>query len=301
MESQPIKMTLKLPVALSEKSYAILAETCKQYTESYNRVCARGWLTRVNATELHRLTYGPERENTDLPAQLVCSARMKATESLRSTKTWKRKRQLFNKTAKKQGRKPKKAVECPISDGMGIRYDKRSATINLNEGFATLASVKGRQKVALHIAKYYQDKTDWQTGSADLIQDRRGRFFLHLVVKKDIAPFNWNSDVVGVDIGQAHPAVTSDNKFYGLKRWKEVEDRYFRLQRALQRQGTTSAKRHLQKLARRRKRFRRDCDHVMSKRIVQSCPHGTALAVENITHIIPFRINILQNSPFTKA
>jgi putative transposase len=49
--------------------------------------------------------------------------------------------------------------------------------------------------------------------------------------------------------------------------------------------GTKSARRHLRKLAGRKLRFRRDCDHVLSKRIVRSVSPGTTIVIENLTDI----------------
>jgi IS605 OrfB family transposase len=53
----------------------------------------------------------------------------------------------------------------------------------------------------------------------------------------------------------------------------------------LQAKGTRSAKRHLKKLAGKVNRFRRDCDHVLSRRIVDSVQPGTVIVVENLVHI----------------
>jgi IS605 OrfB family transposase len=92
-------------------------------------------------------------------------------------------------------------------------------------------------------------------------------------------------DVVGVDLGVTRAAVTSDNRFQGERRWRELEARDFRLRRRLQKKGTKSAKRHLRRLAGKTARRRRDHDHVVSKRIVQGLPAGCTLAVENLTHI----------------
>jgi IS605 OrfB family transposase len=50
-------------------------------------------------------------------------------------------------------------------------------------------------------------------------------------------------------------------------------------------EGTKSAKRHLKKLAGRQQRFHRDCDHVLSKRIVQSVSSGATIVIEDLTHI----------------
>ena len=47
----------------------------------------------------------------------------------------------------RKGRK----VSCPRSKRAAIRYDARSAKVHLAEGYATLATVSGRQRVSLSI------------------------------------------------------------------------------------------------------------------------------------------------------
>jgi putative transposase len=92
-------------------------------------------------------------------------------------------------------------------------------------------------------------------------------------------------DVIGVDLGLAQPAVTSNGRFLGEKAWRNLEVRRFKQRRALQAKGTKSAKRRLKMTRRATARFRRDCDHVLSKRIVQATPPGGTIALENLTNI----------------
>jgi IS605 OrfB family transposase len=92
-------------------------------------------------------------------------------------------------------------------------------------------------------------------------------------------------EVVGVDLGLAQPAVTSNNHFLGKRGWKDVDGRLYYLKRQLQRKGTRSAKRHVRKLRRKQARFRRDCDHVLSKQIVQSAQPGATIVLENLTDL----------------
>jgi IS605 OrfB family transposase len=135
-------------------------------------------------------------------------------------------------------------------------------------------------KLPRYAAKYAGCKVD----SADLIL-RQGRFWLHVVVTLPETEFVPTGRVMGVDLGLNRPAVTSSAHFLGERRWKGVDQRYFRLLRALQSKGTKSAKRHLRKLHNQRMRFHRDCDHVLSRRIVDSCTSGTTIVVENLTDI----------------
>jgi IS605 OrfB family transposase len=98
----------------------------------------------------------------------------------------------------------------------------------------------------------------------------------------EIAP---TEQVVGVDLGLARPAVTSQNHFLGKKVWKAREGRLFHLKRGLQKKGSRSAKRHLKRMRHKQARFRRDCDHVLSKQIVGSVEPGTTIVLENLMDI----------------
>ena len=52
-------------------------------------------------------------------------------------------------------------------------------------------------------------------------------------------------DFLGVDLGIAKIATTSDGKFYSGTKVKNIRRRYFRLRQRLQAKGTKSAKRKL--------------------------------------------------------
>jgi IS605 OrfB family transposase len=219
---------------------------------------------------LHKATYYRLRaEHPALPAQLVVSARTRANEAIKSALTHKR-----------QGHE----TACPRGALVPIRYDARS--YRLIGQTASLASVGGRQVVPFATNPHASGLLEVATGtdSADLIL-RDGKLWLHVVLTLPAVPFSDTGAAIGVDLGLTRPAVTSEARFLGQKRWREIDRRCFRLKRSLQSKGTKSSRRHLRKLAGRIARFRRDCDHVLSKRIVQSVTLGTAIVAENLTDI----------------
>ena len=57
------------------------------------------------------------------------------------------------------------------------------------------------------------------------------------------------------------------------------------MKRALQSKGSESAKRHLKTLSHKVSRFRLDCDHVVSRQLVQSVAPSTTLVIENLKDI----------------
>ncbi|HEX6290210.1 MAG TPA: hypothetical protein VFZ66_13540 [Herpetosiphonaceae bacterium] len=130
-----------------------------------------------------------------------------------------------------------------------------------------LATVAGRQRIPLTVPDYARPYIGCETESADLIL-RDGGWWLHVVVTIPAPAVQPNDTVIGVDLGLAQPAVTSNRQFLGTRRWKAVEGRYFYLRRKRQQRGTKSAKRYLRRMRHKQARFRRDCDHVLSNQIV---------------------------------
>ena len=220
----------------------------------------------------------------------MCAARVKATETIKSALTWKKRQESSypKRVAKalKRGKEPPtfKTVRCPHSKIAPIRYDARSFWVKWQTMTASLASVTGRVEMSFTVPEYAKQYIGGKVCSADLCF-RHGRYFLHVTVSiktPEIAP---TPDVIGVDLGLTHPAVTSNRKFLGERRWKEQERRIFRLKRKLQKNGSKSAKRHLKKLSGKQLRQRKDHDHVLSKRIVQSSTPGGTIVLENLTNI----------------
>lgn len=220
--------------------------------------------------ELHKRTYYPLRTTySDLPAQLVCAARVRATEAVKSALD-----------RRKKGRKtsPPHARLCPI------RYDQRSYWVKWEVMTCSLATTDGRVELPFVVPPYASMYIGGKVCSADLCY-RKGHYTLHVVVNIPDPVVAPSSEVVGVDLGLNRPAVTSNKHFLGERRWKEQERRIFRLKRKLQAKGTKSAKRHLKKLSGKLLRQRKDHDHVLSKRIVQHTPAGSTIVLENLTNI----------------
>lgn len=268
-----MQRTVRLLLRPTPEQDAVLLETLRQHAACFNGVAEYGWAhNERNGVELHKATYYRLRaEHPTLPAQLVCAARVRATEAVRSSLTRLR-----------QGRK----ASCPHSELPPIRYDARTYRVLPGRSAVSLSTVAGRLVIPLRVPAYYQSTLQAAEGfdSADLIK-RKGHYWLHVVITLPDPEMVAGGPVVGIDLGLRRPAVLSTNKFLGERRWREVDSRYFRLKRKLQAKGTSSAKRHLRKLAGKVNRFRRDCDHVLSRRIVDSVSPGTTLVFENLDDI----------------
>ena len=263
-----------------------LHQTIEQHTECFNFVARLGFETKCsNSVDLHKKTYYPLRTLfPNLPAQLVCAARVKAAESVKSALTWQKKQ---NAKLMKKGKKSIrrfKPVKVPQSKYAPIRYDQRSYWVDWKTHTVSIATVAGRIKFNFTVPNYFRKYIGYKTASADLCF-RNGHFYMHIVVSIPAPVVQQSLEVVGVDLGLNHPAVTSNRTFLGERQWKEQERRQFRLIRKLQAKGTRSAKRHLQKVRGKRFRQRRDHDHVLSKRIIEHSKPGSTIVFEELTNI----------------
>jgi len=272
-----LQRTIKLVLKPTEEQKQILLETLEQYKFAYNYTCKTGWEAGLwNGVELHKLTYRTVRNRTSLPSQLVISARVVATESLKSAIK-----------RKKRGLKSR----CPESKNPAIRYDKRSYTVWLNREEVSLATVSGRQKFKIKVPNYFKQYLDWKITSANLKYDKKlKKFFLNIAVEKDFPDVEPVDFYVGVDLGLRKLAVVSTpdgkiNKFFDGGHIRAVSERYYALRKRLQSKGTPSAKRHLKKLSQKEKRFRTVVNHKIAKEIVNLVPAGGVIVLEKLKGI----------------
>jgi len=252
-----------------EQSLALL-ETVEQFTVSFNHVCETGWRLREgNAYKLHHATYRICKDGNSLVSDLHIQARQKASEAVKSAIA-----------LQKKGRN----VSQPKSAFCSPRFNSHTFKLNWEANVAILSTTQGRQKMSFKLPPYAAHAVGCKTTTADLIR-KKGKWYLHVVMKLPDIEFQSNGQTIGVDLGVSRPAVTSDNRFHGKRHWKEVEKRTFRLKRALQAKGSKSAKKHLRRLAGKQRLFRRDCDHVLSKNILKGVNAGTTVVIENLTDI----------------
>jgi putative transposase len=284
--------TVRVQLHPTPEQAQALKETLVQFTQAFNQVCVYGWQhSEKNGVKLHHATYRDLKAVCPgLVSDLLIQARVKATEALKSAFTWKAKHeQQYPKRvarALKRGKPlPKfKPVRCPQSKFCPVRYNEKTYTLTWERSVVRLSTSAGKQSIPFTVPAYSAKYAGGKVTTADLCY-RRGKFWLHVVVNVPepiVAP---SDEVIGVDLGLNRPAVTSKRQFLGKRYWKEIDRRYLRLRRKLQSNGSKSAKRHLKQLSKRQHLFHRDCDHVLSKRIVQNAPPGSTIVLENLTHI----------------
>jgi len=284
--------TVKIQLHPTPEQAIALQETLRQFTEAFNAVCAYGWQhAEKNGVRLHHATYRETKTACPgLVSDLLIQARVKATEALKSALTWKAKHEAsypkqVAKALERSKPAPKfKPVHCPASKSCCVRYNEKTYTLNWEKQQVRLSTSTGKQSIPFTVPAYSARYSGGKVTTADLCY-RKGTWWLHVVVNVPEPVVAHSDEVIGVDLGLNRPAVTSKRQFLGNRYWKEIDRRSFRLKRKLQSNGSKSAKRHLKKLSKRLQRFHRDCDHVLSKRIVRHATPGSTIVLENLTDI----------------
>jgi len=172
---QTVQRTLRIQLRPSPEQVAAFVDTASQYANCFNEVAALGWGEGItNGVALHHHTYDGQRARFSLPSQLVCSARVKATEALKSASALSKKAVRENPGRLEKGKKPL-VVGQPSMKRPTVRYDARSYSVKLLEGETSLATVQGRQHLKFILPAFYREYASWKTASADLFCDRQGK------------------------------------------------------------------------------------------------------------------------------
>jgi len=148
-----------------------------------------------------------------------------------------------------------------------IVYDQRILSFKNLETISIL-TIDGRCKnIPMVFGKHINIEQYKIQGQADLIY-KRNKFYLCLVVDVPAPPVIAPVDYIGVDMGIINLAATSDGNTYSGHEVDAVRQRMTKIKKSLQQCGSKSAKRHLKKLSGRERRFKRNVNHVIAKRLL---------------------------------
>ena len=242
----------KLKLNISPNQHTTLMETLEQYKNCVNRVFEYGFQYKTaNGQALHKATYRELRDkHPKLPSALVCCARVKATEALKSIKS---------NTKGKFDTKPPQAGRYP-----SIRYNKTCCAIG-EKAFA-VTTTSGRIKLPIVNNPFVKEDAKDFISTCELSYRNKNWYLTVFVEAKCKEPLG-TKEILGIDRGVKNIAVCSNNQFFNSKHLKNVKGKYRFLRKKLQAKGTRSAKRLLKKLSGRENRFVKDVNHCISKQI----------------------------------
>lgn len=170
----------------------------------------------------------------------------------------------------------------------GIRLDKRSITLR---GYQiTLIGTSKRHKEIIKVPEIHKNIFEnWKFKMATLCYSKKNKqFWLNLVFEnpKEVTAQDIKSsqEIIGIDRGLYHLAVTSDKQFFSAQKVREIRRKYLYVKKTLQQKGTQSAKRKLKKISGKEKRFMKDVNHCITKQIVQN-PQYKMFVLEKLANI----------------
>lgn len=255
--------TLLVKLDPDREQHTALLNTMEKFNEACNFVADYAVQHRIaNKIALGKVIYYPIRKKFRLTAQMTIRAIAKTVEAY----------------------KRDKSIKPKFKPHGAMVYDQRILSWKRLDRVSIL-TLKGRIIVPTRIGDYQKVRIDRIRGQVDIIL-RNKVFYLAVVVD---APEPSKYDPVGslgVDLGIVNLATDSDGKAYSGKKVDAVRSRYKGLRANLQKAGTKSAKRHLKKLSGRETRFKRNVNHVISKRlVVKTKDTARMLVLEDLTDI----------------
>jgi putative transposase len=258
-----MKQTMLLKLAPTEDQHRALLETMHAFNEAANYVASVAWASKTaNKFALQKSVYGELRATYKLPAQLTIRCISKASEAY----------------------KRDKSIQPHFRPEGAIVYDPRVMAF---KGIDTvsLLTLPGRILVPFLMGGYQQARKDAIKGQADLLY-RNGIFYLVVTLDVPTPTPDEPQSTLGIDLGIVNLATDSEGESFSGEAVEKNRQRNQALRQRLQKRGTKSAKRHLKKLSGKEARFKKNTNHVISKRIVAKAKaNGQGLAIEELRHI----------------
>lgn len=258
-----MKQAMLLKLAPTPEQQAALLEIMHIFNQAANYVASVAFAEKTaNKFELQKLVYGELRTIYKLPAQLAIRCISKVSEAY----------------------KRDKSIQPTFRPKGAIVYDPRLMAF---KGIDTvsLLTLSGRVLVPFLFGQYQESRMGAIKGQADLIY-RKGTFYLAVTLEVSEPVPDVPDGTLGVDLGIVNLATDSEGETFSGDLVEQNRKRNRALRQRLQKRGTKSARRHLKQLSGREARFKRNTNHVISKRIVAKAKAtNQAIALEDLRHI----------------
>jgi IS605 OrfB family transposase len=261
-----MKLIAQVRLNPDPKQHAALLQTLEQANALCNRMSEYAWEHRVfGAFKLQKLTYREMREASRLTAQMVIRCYSKVANAYKKDKRTKR-------AFRKRG---------------AIAYDDRILRWYVDKQTVSIWSVAGRLLIPYSAGERQHKLLQYQQGESDLVYSRhKNAFFLLATCEIPDPTEQETDDALGVDLGVVNILTDSDGESYTSETIEKHRQCLSKLRGDLQKCGSRSARRHLKRLSGKQRRFQRDVNHCISKRLVlkAQCTKRT-IRLEDLTGI----------------
>ena len=232
-----------------------LEETMRRFNAACNWVAERAFERQLaNSYALHKLYYYEVRETFDLPADIAIL--------------------VFAQVAACYKRDKSKQVSFrPLA---AIPYRKGAFRYKGLEQLNIKTSDGRRHDIPMVMGDYQAEQFGNVKLFAELVRRRDGKWFLMATVDHEPEPPCEPDDFLGVDLGVENLATDSDGELYSGEDAENVRVKCQTLKQSLQSAADLAAnarrrkriRKKLKRIADREARFRRNTNHVLSKRLV---------------------------------
>jgi putative transposase len=261
---QYMKLTAQLKLQPTPDQADVLRRTLEAANAACNYISGVAWDTRTFGTfALQKRCYQDVRDTFGLSAQMAVRSLAKVGDAYKRDKQTRR---TFRPRA-------------------GIAYDDRILSFALPDSAISIWTLDGRQSIPFVCGERQRRMWSMRRGESDLLF-HRGAWYLLVTCAVEEADPQDGDDVLGIDLGVTNIATDSDGTIRSGSTIKNVRYRHRRLRTKRQKKGTKAARRRLKQLAGQERRFAKDVNHTISKRIVETAERTKrAISLEDLTGI----------------
>jgi IS605 OrfB family transposase len=259
-----MKLIAHLKLLPTPEQADALKRTLQAANAACNSISDLAWNTRTfGKFALQKLCYQQVREQFGLSAQMTVRALAKVGDAYKLDMQTRR---TFRPLA-------------------SIAYDDRILSFALHASSISIWSLDGRQSIPFVCGERQRAMLRTRQGESDLLF-HRGAWYLLVTCEVEEIDRQDVDDALGVDLGVTNIASDSDGAIHSSRHLNHVRYRHRRLRMKLQRLGTKAARRRLRQLAGQERRFAKDVNHTISKRIVETAERTKrGIALEDLKGI----------------
>jgi IS605 OrfB family transposase len=266
-------MTLQIRLLPDGEQAAQMKAAIERFNEAANWLAGLAFKRKTaNKFHLQKLYYAELRGRFGLPSQMAIRCIAQVCEAYKRDKS---KRPKFRKNA-----------ALPLDHHlMGFK----------GLDCVSIKTLSARVVVPFIMGAYQREGFGFAKGQADLVRRKEGKWFLMVTVNLPEGTPIPNTDWIGVDLGVINLATDSDGEHYSGEQVERVRQKYQEQRGRLQKAASASKKqgkrpknirRKLQKISRKESRFRRNENHIISKKlVVKAKDTKRGLAFENLEGI----------------
>jgi IS605 OrfB family transposase len=259
-----MKLITQVKLLPTPEQTVALRRTLEQTNTACQFVSNIAWEKKTfRQYDLHHECYQVVREQFGLSAQVVVRAIAKVAD------------------AYKLDRKTKRTFKPTGS----IPYDNSILSWRVQDQTVSIWTVQGRLRIPFVCGERQLELLQTRQGESDLGLNK-GKFFLFATCEiNEPKPVDVEG-ALGVDLGVVNIAVDSDGQVHSASHINHLRHRHRRLRTKLQAKGTRSAKRKLKRLSGKERRFAKDTNHCISKKLVAKAKDtNRAIALEDLRGI----------------